>query len=275
MAKRIPVVAAIPNYNMGEYLARLLPQVLRQGYSRVFVLDDASTDGSVEVVGEFGDAVTLVRSAGNQGAGRNRNQIIDHVDDATLIHFIDADMDLCTTDTAGVAADVYARYAPEGVGVIGGLVRRADGTQEPYNYGPVFSLRGNLSGGFPPVIDRMRDRPRLARAIARVGRPAKNGWPAIMDAPVAVPTYWVHEGNMLIDAGVFRAVGGYDPNIREHETQDLGIRLERRGVKSRFDPSIAVIHHHVDVRGPDRSAKQWEAVRYLLRKHGFRRYLTA
>ncbi|MCV7013308.1 glycosyltransferase family 2 protein [Mycolicibacterium madagascariense] len=274
MPEVLPVVAAIPNYNMADYLSRLLPQVLAQGYRRVFVLDDASTDHTVDAVREFGDAVTLVRSPRNQGAGRNRNQILDHVDDETLIHFIDADMDLLTTNTASVAADLYARYAPGGVGVIGGLVRRADGTQEPYNYGPVFSLPTHLTGGFPPAIDRLRRKPRLARGVARLGRSAMTAWPHILEEPAAVRTYWVHEGNMIVSARVFRTLGGYDPHIREHEAQDFAIRLQGEGVERQFDPSIETIHHHVDVRGRFRAGKQFEAAVYMMRKHGFKRYLT-
>jgi N-acetylglucosaminyl-diphospho-decaprenol L-rhamnosyltransferase len=90
---RLPVVAAIPNYNMGENLRRLLPQVLAQRYDAVFVLDDASTDDSADVVRGFGDDVRFVRSDTNRGAGANRNQIIDQVPDGVLIHFIDADME--------------------------------------------------------------------------------------------------------------------------------------------------------------------------------------
>ena len=62
MPKELPVVPAIPNYNMGDNLRRLLPQALAQNYDTVFVLDDASTDHSVDVVSEFGDEVKLVRS---------------------------------------------------------------------------------------------------------------------------------------------------------------------------------------------------------------------
>jgi len=81
LAKELPVIAAIPNYNMGDNLRRLLPQVLAQHYNAVFVLDDASTDHSVDVVSGFGGEVKLVRSPENRGAGANRNQIIDHVHD--------------------------------------------------------------------------------------------------------------------------------------------------------------------------------------------------
>ena len=62
MPKELPVGAAIPNYNMGENLRRLLPQVLAQHYDAVFVLDDASTDDSADVVSEFGADVKLARS---------------------------------------------------------------------------------------------------------------------------------------------------------------------------------------------------------------------
>ncbi|KUI29726.1 glycosyl transferase [Mycobacterium sp. IS-1742] len=266
-------MAAIPNYNMGGHLRRLLPQVLEQGYDHVFVLDDASTDDSVDVVGGFGDAVTMVRSGANQGAGANRNQIIGQVDDATVIHFIDADMDIATPRAATVGRELFARYAAQGVGAIGGLVRRADGSQEPFNYGPVFSLRTNVTS-FPWMVDRIRHRPRMVEIFRRTGMPGTKHWPNILETPQPTETYWLHEGNMLIDAGAFRAVGGYDPKFRSHEAQDLAIRLHRIGVKRRFEPSLETVHHYIDVRGKNRSRYEREAVRYMIRKHGLVRFLT-
>ncbi|WP_231737482.1 glycosyltransferase [Mycobacterium sp. IS-1742] len=271
--ERLPIVAAIPNYNMGGHLRRLLPQVLEQGYDHVFVLDDASTDDSVDVVGGFGDAVTMVRSGANQGAGANRNQIIGQVDDATVIHFIDADMDIATPRAATVGRELFARYAAQGVGAIGGLVRRADGSQEPFNYGPVFSLRTNVTS-FPWMVDRIRHRPRMVEIFRRTGMPGTKHWPNILETPQPTETYWLHEGNMLIDAGAFRAVGGYDPKFRSHEAQDLAIRLHRIGVKRRFEPSLETVHHYIDVRGKNRSRYEREAVRYMIRKHGLVRFLT-
>jgi GT2 family glycosyltransferase len=274
MHKQLPVIAAIPNYNMGDYLRRLLPQVLDQGYDRVFVLDDASTDHSVDVVKKFGDEVKLVRSPKNRGASGNRNQIIDHVRDGALIHFIDADMDLETEETACLAREVAACYADRGVGVIGGLVSRSDGSQEPHNYGPVFALKSSLTSGLPLLIDYLREKPRLAGAIRQLGIFVMKDWPNVLESATPAQAYWLHEGNMLIHSGVLRSVGGYDPLIREHEAQDLAIRLEKRGIRRQFDPRIKVVHHYVDVRGKTRSVKQLEAALYLIRKHGFVRWLT-
>jgi N-acetylglucosaminyl-diphospho-decaprenol L-rhamnosyltransferase len=274
MASQPPVVAAIPNYNMADSLRKLLPQVLAQSYDGVFVLDDASTDDTADVVDSFGGDVTLVRSPQNRGAGANRNQIIDRVADGAIIHFIDADMDLETAETPTVAREVVARYADRGVGLIGGLVSRLDGSQELDNYGAVFSLWGNSTALIQLMIDRIRRRPQLARAIRKILAPLVRQWPNVLEPPIAAPAYWVHEGNMLVHSGLFKSVGGYDPALREHEIQDLAIRLERIGVRRQFDPSIKVVHREVDVRGGNRQRSVNRAAIYLLRKHGLLRFVT-
>jgi GT2 family glycosyltransferase len=274
MADQSPVVAAIPNYNMAENLRKLLPQVLAQGYDGVFVLDDASTDDSADVVGQFGGRVEFVRSPRNVGPAANRNQIIDRVGDGTIIHFVDADMELVTTEIPTVARKVFAHYADRGVGMIGGLVTRLDGMQEPHNYGAVFSLWGGVGSGVPLMVYTLRERHRLAGAVQKLAAPVTKGWPKLLETPAAEPAYWVHEGNMLVDSTIFRAIGGYDPNLRSHEAQDLALRLEKIGVKRQFDPSIEVVHYHIDVRGKYRSQWTRDATGYLLRKHGVWRWLT-
>jgi N-acetylglucosaminyl-diphospho-decaprenol L-rhamnosyltransferase len=276
MVEQSPVVAAIPNYNMATSLRKLLPQVLAQSYDGVFVLDDASTDDTTDVVASFGGDVTLVRSRHNRGAAANRNQIIDHVAGGAIIHFIDADMDLQTTETPTVAREVVARYADTGVGLIGGLVSRTDGSQELDNYGAVFSLWGNSTALVQLMIDRLRTtKPPLARALRKAMAPLMTQWPNILEPPAPAPAYWVHEGNMLVRSELFKAVGGYDPALREHEIQDLAIRLDRIGVRRYFDPSIEVVHREVDVRGHNRQRSVNKAALYLLRKHGLFRFCTA
>ena len=274
VAKQLPVVAAIPNFNMADSLRRLLPQVLAQSYDDVFVLDDASTDDTVQVVDEFGGDVKLVRSPENRGAGANRNQIIDHVEDGAIIHFIDADMELQTAETPSIAREMMMRYADHGVGMVGGLVSRTDGTQELDNYGAVCSLWGNFTATVQLLIDSLREKPRLAHAVRRVAAPIVKGWPNILEPPTPAPAYWVHEGNMLVHSSLFRTLGGYDPVLRAHEAMDLAIRLEKMGIKRQFDPGIKVLHHRIDVRGTSRQKWVNQAMLYLIRKHGLIRFLT-
>jgi glycosyltransferase involved in cell wall biosynthesis len=72
MTAHTGVVAAIPNYNMGPHLIELLPSILAHGYDAVYVLDDASTDDSVDIVRSFGSDVVLARSSLNRGAAAVR-----------------------------------------------------------------------------------------------------------------------------------------------------------------------------------------------------------
>lgn len=275
MPTQSPVVVAIPNYNMSGNLRRLLPQVLAQSYDGVFVLDDCSTDDTVDVVKDFGHEVTLIRGRENGGPAANRNQIIDHVQDDVIIHFIDADMDLATTETPAVAREVMGRYAERDVGLVGGLVSRLDGSQELDNYGAVFSLWGNSTAVVQLLIDNLRKKnPKAARAVRRAVAPIVKDWPNILEPPAPTPVYWVHEGNMLVHSTLFRSIGGYDPVLRAHEAQDLAIRLERLGIGRQFDPSIKVVHHEVDVRGKNRQKWVNKASMYLLRKYGVLRFLT-
>ena len=150
---------------------------------------------------------------------------------------------------------------------------RVDGSQEPYNYGPVFALRTHLTS-IPPLIDRVRNKQQIANAVRRVNVPAMKYWPNVLEPPAPSEAYWLHEGNMLIYSSMYRAIGGYDPLMRNHGAQDLAIRLENRGIKRHFDPSIKVVHHYIDVRGKKRRRQQQESVRHLMRKHGLTRYLT-
>jgi len=196
------------------------------------------------------------------------------VADGALIHFIDADMDLETAETPAVAREVAGRYADRGVGMIGGLVTLADGRQEWCNHGAVLSVWGNGTGFLQWSIERLREKPRLAGAIRRAVAPAIRDWPNTLEPPAPAPAYWVHEGNMLVYSTIFRSIGGFDPALRAQEIQDLSIRLEKRGIKRQFDPSIRVVHHHIDVRGKNRHKWENNATRYLIRKHGLYRFLT-
>jgi len=69
---RISVI--IPNYNretlVGDTISNLLSQTLPP--QEIIVVDDGSTDKSVEVIRSFGDKIKLIRQA-NQGPGAARN----------------------------------------------------------------------------------------------------------------------------------------------------------------------------------------------------------
>jgi glycosyltransferase involved in cell wall biosynthesis len=64
---RITVV--MPNYNDSEFIGRAIESVLGQDYPDLefIIVDDASSDNSVEIIRSYGDAITLICHEKNKG----------------------------------------------------------------------------------------------------------------------------------------------------------------------------------------------------------------
>ena len=64
----------IPNYNREVLVAETVQNMLDQDYpeKEIIVIDDGSTDGSVDRLREFGEAIKIVQQK-NQGPGAARN----------------------------------------------------------------------------------------------------------------------------------------------------------------------------------------------------------
>lgn len=147
--EKLPIVAAIPNYNMAKGLKRLLPQILEQNYDHIYVLDDASTDDSEEVAASFGDKVTFIKGAVNKGAGAARNLILPVLKERTLIHFMDADISLVTKDMPDIIRTLGIN---DTTGFVSGLVIDETGRQSVWNYGPSMSVRSSISAFFINIM---------------------------------------------------------------------------------------------------------------------------
>lgn len=89
---RIAVV--IPLYNAAPWIARTIQSVLDQDCKdvRVFVVDDGSTDNSLEEVSRFGDSIS-VETGPNRGAchARNRGLALAEAHGADFVLFLDSD----------------------------------------------------------------------------------------------------------------------------------------------------------------------------------------
>ena len=274
MSERLPVVAAIPNFNMGQQLATLLPELAEQDYADVFILDDASTDGSREVVEDFnhGSGVHFVAGAENKGAGPTRNLIIGALGYDAIIHFLDADITLETERIPEVVHDVMPS---EPVGFVGGLALTPEGTQSVWNYDPRQGLRGDIGANIQSAIERnVTNNPEKAKAIRKRFSGLLEDWPDPFSEPVRRRIFWNIEQNLLVSSDVFEEVGGFDEKLREHEIQDLAIRLHNMGLKRYFDPSISVRHkNEQNVREYNRLAAMFRAEAHIARMQGFRNWI--
>jgi len=87
----ITITAVIPAYNAAEYIARAIKSVLAQTRpaDEIIVVDDGSTDNTLDVVRSFGEKVILIQQE-NGGASAARNTGINAAT-GNWIAFLDAD----------------------------------------------------------------------------------------------------------------------------------------------------------------------------------------
>lgn len=266
-SETLPIVAAIPNYNMADSLNRLLGQVVEQGYDDVFVLDDASTDHSSGVAAAFDSEVHFVSDEKNVGPGANRNRILDALGQEAIIHFMDADVRLLTEDALAAIRATFGEHSD--AGAIGGLIRLPDGEPWMFNYGPRYSLYSNIAGWAQSIVHDPAGPKPVKKLVDRLSGWRHRGFPDISKEPEARQVFWVGEANFCILSRVFREVGGFDPALRYHETQDLGFKLHELGYETWFDPSFAVEHPVIELGDPHRQELHNKAHKQIIRKYGW------
>jgi N-acetylglucosaminyl-diphospho-decaprenol L-rhamnosyltransferase len=276
MSERPSIIAAIPNYNMSERLLPLLRQLVNQPepYDHIYVLDDASTDHSQDVVRDFGHEVTLVKNKVNVGSGANRNRIFSVTREKarTMVHFLDADVEL-HADHEGTPINPVPAIAEEllyrhdRTAFVGGLVTDTADKQLAFNYGAYYSMQAQIGG----VLQMLSyDRPGLRRHFEDHLRDFPN---PTEDKLSAKPVHWVSEANMLVDVSVLARMGGFDEGLRDHDIQPLARQVRRQGFTNYFNPSFGVTHHSLQVRSGNRELKKRVADLRLIRKYyGWREF---
>lgn len=261
------VLAAIPNYNNSDSLKSLLPQVIKQSYDGIYVLDDASTDDSVAIAETFKD-VDIVRGEINVGSGANRNRIIPLVGDSAIIHFIDSDVTLISDNNPALAREVFK---DKKAGLVGGLISMPDGTPWMFNYGGRYSYVSQLGGWLQVQTNLLATKhSSLAKGIRSSVKWLLDDYPDITKTPESKNVFWVGEANMLIPSKIFAEVGGFDPALRYHEAHDLAHKLHARGFEVKFDPRIKVEHPQFtldNMRNEDHAAQAERIIKHNYGHH--------
>ena len=107
-SSRPTVSVVIPNFNRETLIGETLENLLRQSLPphEIIVVDDGSTDRSVEVVRSFGEKIQLIRQA-NQGPGTARNAGL-RAATGDFVQFQDSD-DLFSLNKLEVQAGLLSR----------------------------------------------------------------------------------------------------------------------------------------------------------------------
>jgi glycosyltransferase involved in cell wall biosynthesis len=232
--KDIDISVVVCTYNRAQILGRALSHLVPQNTDgrftyEIVVVDDSSTDSTVEVVAGFAESCSIpvryIRSEGkgiaharNRGIAESLGEWIAFVDDD---EFADSNWLKELIDCA----------AETGSQVIGGAVRLCLPDDE---------------------VSRMS---RISRLMLgeTVGRTKVEKCP---------PQFPPGSGNLLLRAAVFEAVGRFDESLtRGGEDTEFGQRTRLAGIESWFTPTAVVRHHVPDYRLKE-SYLLWASLRW-------------
>lgn len=137
----------IANYNYEKFVGAAIESLLSQDVPvQIIVVDDASTDNSVEMIKAYADRVTTVFLEQNRGQGGGLNAGFEHAT-GTLVMFLDADDFLIP----GGARTILDHYKP-GVAIY--HYRMQYGTEEGEAYGRYPALDQTIATG--NISERLR-----------------------------------------------------------------------------------------------------------------------
>jgi GT2 family glycosyltransferase len=224
--KMTPFAVAIVNYNTREPLRSCLASVQSEAPSEVVVVDNASSDDSIEMVEADFPWVMLLANKINCGYGAAANQAIA----------------CCTAKYVLLLnSDTLLRH-----GAIQNLASYLDSHPRAAIVGPrLINPNGTLQAScypFPTLLNTLLVNTSLGRLMGYV--------PVLRD--YYLPT-WPHNSARLVDwvkgaalalrREAFEAVGGFDESFFMYfEETDLCHRLKNAGWEVHFAPVATVVH---------------------------------
>lgn len=225
----IELAVVVVNYNTRDLLRECLESVREQGagaVAEVWVVDNASQDGSAEMVRELFPEVRLIARTDNPGYGAAANQGIAACAAPSAL--------LLNSDTRLLpgAAAALARHLEENprAGIIGPRLLNPDGTFQPSCF-PFLTPLNLLA------LNTWLNR--AARAIP--------GWrsrflPTWKGTPSRAG-HWVKGAALAIRRESFAAVGGFDEDYFMYsEEVDLCWRALAAGWEVHYAPEACVVH---------------------------------
>lgn len=213
MTIRVSII--IPAFDSGKYIRDAIDSALMQGYrdTEIIVVDDGSTDDTIDVVKSYGDRVRLFTQQ-NEGPGAARNKGVAEAR-GEYIAFLDSD-------------DYWlpGKLTPQ--------VRYLD--QHP-EIGLVFHGWWHLEADSPEEQAIRSKLPDLARECDE-------------DAMPSVHVDWLYN-DLLFDTVVwttsvmmrrelFHQMGGFDPELRKGQDLDLWLKVSRQTAIAKLDANFAV-----------------------------------
>lgn len=248
MNNKISVI--IVTYHSARDIVACLTSVekmLRDATHEIIVVDNASTDATVELVKQHFPGVQLIVNAENVGFAVGVN-VGAEVAQGDVLLFLNPDAEIVQWKNA-----VLARFLQSRCGILGGALR---------------SFNGDIQGsaGFEPSWFTEAIHALRLHYLLPLGRYVVN--PKFYRDARAVD--WVSGGLMLVKQSVWKALGGFDERFFLYmEDVDLCVRARKQGFNIYFDPAIQARHRLMGSSKSVRSAHAFyfPSLRAYFEKH--------
>ena len=216
----LPLVSVvIPAYNSERYIAEAVNSALSQDYPNieVLVIDDGSTDRTVEVVQQFAHKVKLLQQE-NQGSASARNLGISEAR-GKYIAFLDAD-------------DVWIPQKVQ----IQIVAMETNGFKMAYSR--FIWWHPDANGNHPSAVEEtaLQNNSNISSAAL------VTGWlypELLLDCIVWTST-------VIVEKAELEAVGKFDSNYRKGQDYDLWLKLSRRIAMLGLETPTALYRIHAD-----------------------------
>lgn len=214
--------AVVVSYNTRELLRECLESVREEGPSEIVVVDNASADGSPEMVRALFPEVRLLADGGNPGFGAAANRGIAACRSPYVL-LLNGDTRVRPGALAALGRELDR---PPRAAIAGPLLRNPDGTRQPSCF--------PFLGPFEVLV--------MNTYLNRLFRRTRRFRPVYSTLPAGeVP--WVKGAALAIRREAFEGIGGFDEAYFLYgEEMDLCWRLRRAGWRVRFTPEAEVVH---------------------------------
>jgi hypothetical protein len=215
----------IVSYNSRDLLRACLTSIESEPYNQVVVIDNASSDGSEEMVRQDFPWVRAIKRDKNEGYGAAANAAAASCSsEYVLILNCDTSLQPGTLQALADYLDQHPRAA-----IVGPALVNPDGTRQASCF------------PFPTPWETLLKETSLPSLI---GRLSKNGSDRFSTSPgQARVVPWVLGAALAIRRSAFESVGGFDRSFFMYfEEVDLCYRLKKSGWETHFTPTATVTH---------------------------------
>ncbi|HWC12312.1 MAG TPA: glycosyltransferase family 2 protein, partial [Acidimicrobiales bacterium] len=222
----VKVSAVVVSYNSATYLPDCLRSLRSEGLADIVVVDNASSDGSVDVVRAADPEARVVETGANLGFGSAANRgVATTLSEYVLILNPDTVVEPGTVKALSEAFD-----RDPGLAVVGPRMENLDGTLYP-SVRRFPDLGVALGHAFLGLVWPANPCTRRYRML---------DWDH--DHPAA-DVDWVGGACVLVRRAAFDVVGGFDEAYFMYvEDVDLCWRLQRAGWRVAYEPGARVVH---------------------------------